>query len=728
MSGKFARPQDVDIDLQQLFRAVYARRKRLLIATVAVSALAFAGATAMTPSYRSESRLLIEPRAAAFSRTDQSAQDTQPLLDELNIASQVQVLQSADLIQKVITDLKLVEREEFTKGGSLIKSLLAKVGLAREEAPAERVIRNFIEKLTVFQVEKSRVIGLQFVSQDPAIAASVPNAMMQSYLALQSGAKIDSNSEATRWLEPEIEQLRAKVEAAEKKVAEYRSKSDLLPTSDSGSFAMRQLNDISTELAKVRADRANAQARADTVRTALKAGRTAETLPDVISSPMIQRLKESEANIQNQISDLSTTMLSGHPRIKALKAQIAGVRTQILDETRKILASIEGESKVAQLREEDLLRQIGAAKADSARAGEDEVGLKALEREAAAQRQLLETYLSRYREAASRSGKNSSPADARVISQAVPPSEPAFPKVGPIVGVAAFATFVLGAMWIMLAELFSGRALRPLEAEGEATPIGLEPRSRPLQEDEVPADMLDAALIDMQSEPVVDAAEEADTEAEIVADEANDEIAAQVAAHADDDFSVLAVARQMIARESPVTAVISPDGDVGSALTVSLARMLADKGRTVILIDMTGTTLPTVQMADQPRLPGITDLLAGSAAFGETIHPDRESSAHIMPHGIGDTELAMRGAERLTMIVDALADAYQHVIVECGAAPVTSVSRLGSLRPANLVVSLPEPDEARLETAIAECTEAGFEDVVLMCVDSPGRNRSAVAA
>ena len=81
---------------------------------------------------------------------------------------------------------------------------------------------------------------------------------------------------------------------------------------------------------------------------------------------MIQRLKESEANLQNQISDLSTTLLSGHPRIKALKAQITGVRGQILDETRKILASIEGEAKVAQLREEDLLRQIDAAKAADA--------------------------------------------------------------------------------------------------------------------------------------------------------------------------------------------------------------------------------------------------------------------------------------------------------------------------------------------------------------------------
>ncbi len=104
---------------------------------------------------------------------------------------------------------------------------------------------------------------------------------------------------------------------------------------------------------------------------------------------------------------------------------------------------------------------MNGVKADTARAGEDEVGLKSLEREAAAQRQLLETYLARYREASSRLDKDSSPADARVISRAVPPQEPSFPKILPMTIVSALATFILSCVVVMLMELFSGRALRP---------------------------------------------------------------------------------------------------------------------------------------------------------------------------------------------------------------------------------------------------------------------------
>src|SRR5690606_29370250 len=117
--------------------------------------------------------------------------------------------------------------------------------------PEERVLKEFQEKLVVYQAEKSRVVAIEFTSRDPMLAAAIPNEMAKVYLSLQSGAKLDSNTEATRWLEPEIANLREKVREAEEKVAKYRSSSDLLPTGENTTFAVKQLNDISTELARV---------------------------------------------------------------------------------------------------------------------------------------------------------------------------------------------------------------------------------------------------------------------------------------------------------------------------------------------------------------------------------------------------------------------------------------------------------------------------------------------
>ncbi|MGO6680835.1 GumC family protein [Rhizobium leguminosarum] len=712
MSG-VARDQDVDIDLGQLVRAVWARRLRILTITLVGAGVAFAGAKIMSPQYRSETRILIEPRAPAFASTQQANDASAgPLMDELNIASQVQLLQSADLLKKVINDLKLYNLPEFddAASGSAMSSILVKLHLKKnplENPPEERVIDAFVERLQVYQVPGSRVIGITFTSKDPKLAAAIPNAMANVYLSTQSGAKLDSNSEATRWLEPEIEGLRQKVSEAERKVAEYRTSHGLLQTNGTTTFPAQQLNDISAELTRVRGDKANAEARAQAVRNAMSSGEASDTLPDIMSSQAIQRLKATESGLQSQISDLQTSLLNNHPRLKSLRAQLSDIRSQIRQETQKILASIENESKVADLRASELERQSDTVQANSARAGEDEVGLNALEREANAQRQLLETYLVRYREAASRADSNSSPADARIVSKAVEPVDPYFPKVVPIVVVAAVATLIMSAIVIMLAELFSGRALRPTDAASETIEA-----EAVVEEKHVPqaAPIAAAAGKPVQPSMLAVVADEEDTIADVkVADEAPEDEPED-----DNEFSVASVADYLTGSRAQLAIAISPTGDNGSAATVSLTRMLADAGHRVILIDMAGSGYPTELMAEDPAALGVTDLLCGEAAFGDTIHGDRLSDAHLIPQGQSDVRRAMRGVDRLSLLLDALAAAYDLVVVECGSADVAGVSRLTRSRDVEIILSLPEVEETIFVALMTEFQAAGYERVVLM--------------
>ncbi|OWV67978.1 chain-length determining protein [Rhizobium sp. R339] len=707
MSG-VVRDQDVDIDLGQLARAVWARRLRILTITLMAAGAAFAGAKLMSPQYRSETRLLIEPRAPAFASTQQvSDASASPLMDELNIASQVQLLQSADLLKRVINDLKLYDLPEFddAASGSAMSSILVKLHLKKnplENPPEERVIDAFIERLQVYQVPGSRVIGITFTSKDPKLAAAIPNAMAKVYLSIQSGAKLDSNSEATRWLEPEIEGLRQKVSEAEKKVAEYRTTHGLLQTNGTTTFPAQQLNDISAELTRVRGDKANAEARAQAVRNALSSGESSDTLPDIMSSQAIQRLKATESGLQSQISDLQTSLLNSHPRLKSLRAQLSDIRGQIRQETQKILASIENEAKVADLRASELERQKDTVQANSARAGEDEVGLNALEREANAQRQLLETYLVRYREAASRADSNSSPADARIVSKAIEPVDPYFPKVVPIVVVAAVATLIVSAIVIMLAELFSGRALRAVDIAPKA------PDEEAAIEDEAPqaAPVAVAARRPVQPSMLAAVTDEDDA--------VEEPEAAEEAPEDENEFSIASVADYLTGSRAPLAIAISPTGDNGSAATVLLTRMLADAGRRVILVDMTGSGYPTELMAEDRAAPGVTDLLCGEAAFGDTIHGDRLSDAHLIPQGRSDARRAMRGVDRLSLLLDALAAAYDLVVVECGAADVAGVSRLTHSRDVEIILSLPEMEETVFVTLMTEFQAAGYERVVLM--------------
>ncbi|WP_461434254.1 GumC family protein, partial [Hoeflea alexandrii] len=393
---------DVDIDLGRLVKAVW--EKRVLVAglTAAAAGLAFIVTGLLNPLYKSETRLLIETREPVYS-SDQNQTNSDTTFDDRAVTSQVEILRSTDLVKQVARTLDLSSREEFDPAAnpSAISDILVMLGLKKNplDVPAEeRILKEFYKKLDVYAVPESRVIGIEFSSQDEALAAQVPNALVDAYLAFQSGAKLETNTDASAWLEPEIARLREKVRESESKVAEYRAQTGLLLVNQQDTIAAKQLSDISTELSRVRGERADSEARAQQVRTALQNGQAVDAVSDVLDSPVIQRLRESEGNIRAQLADVSTTLLDAHPRMKGLRAQLADVEQQIVSEIRKVLSSLESNARVARLREEELVAQLNELKAGSAREGEEAVELRSLEREAAAQRELLETYLSRYRE------------------------------------------------------------------------------------------------------------------------------------------------------------------------------------------------------------------------------------------------------------------------------------------------------------------------------------------
>lgn len=720
--------QDEDIDLAQLFRAVWQRKGQILAATALAAGLAFVAANAISPRYQGETRILIEPREPNFMAPGANSVELQPLLDELNIASQVQMMRSVDLVKQVARDLKLYEREEFDPLAqpSAVDELLILLGLKKnplERAPEDRVVDTFLEKLSVYQVERSRVIAVAFTSKDPELAAAIPNAMVDVYLSLQRGAKLDSNSQAARWLEPEIGNLREKVKEAEQKVADYRAAHDIVQTSENETFSGQQLNDISAELARVRSEMADAEAKAENVRAALAAGRPADMIDAVASNPTIQRLKENEADVRAQMSELSITLLDGHPRIKALRAQLAGVRQQIASEAANVAASLENDAGVARLREKQLVAKLNMLKADYAQSDASEVGLRELEREATAQRQLLETYLSRYREATTRLESAASPADARVISKASEPIEPDFPKVIPITVVAALAVLVLSVVVVMLTELFAGRAFKPADGSG---PDGSRDRARLPERGPDPYDApetarprrdLPANLLSVAPDAVLTA----EMEEALDLPQSSVERTEALVEDGKDEFSIASVASYLVASGVRTALAISPTGDDGSTATVMLAREIAETGRLVVLIDMTGSGCPTTLMASRKDLPGITDLLCGTAAFGDTIHPDRLSSAHIVPKGTSDIRRAMRGADRLSMITDALAEAYDLVIVECGPANAEGVARLSRNGAYEIILSAPQPDMDDLAAIMDEFEKVGYADLVLMSAGRPQR-------
>src|SRR5471032_1748947 len=468
-----AAPESGDLDLRALGQALVRKRGWIIVPTVLAAVLSITAVNLVTPRYKSEARILIDGRENVFLRPSGERNEERNALDPEAVTSQVQLLLSRDLAREIIRKNKLAERPEFDpvlQGLSPLKSLLALFGIGRDPfslTPEERVLDAYFDRFTAYAVDKSRVIVIEFQSRDPELAARVANSIAEGYLVLQQGARQDQAKSASQWLSGEIDSLRKKVSEAESRVEDFRSKSSLFVGTNNTTLSNQQMGELNTQLNNARALKSDAESKARLIREMLQSGKPIEA-SEVLNSELTRRLSEQRVTLRAQLAEQSSTLLDGHPRIKELKAQLADIDRQIREEASKVSRSLENDSRIAAGRVDSLSASLETSKKQATSTNGQDVQLRAMEREAKSQRDLLESYLAKYRETTARENIDAAPADGRIISRALVSNTPAFPKKLPIVLIATLATLMLCAGCIATGELLRMTAPRASAAFASA--------------------------------------------------------------------------------------------------------------------------------------------------------------------------------------------------------------------------------------------------------------------
>jgi exopolysaccharide transport family protein len=709
--------RDGELDLGAVGRALVRKKWWVLGPALAVAALTFVGVNLITPKYKSEARILIEGRENVFFRPDaDKAAERDRTVDAEAITSQVQLALSRDVARQVIKALKLGELPEFDpalRGVSLMRYSLGFLGLAKDPlsmTPEERVLEAYYERLAVFPVDKSRVIAIEFQSSDPELAASVVNSVADNYIAIQQTARQDQTRAASKWLAGEIEVLRKRVAEAEAKVEEFRSRTNLFIGTNNTTLSSQTLGESNRDLAAARSQKAELESKAKFIRDLLKRGATLESA-DVINSERIRQLNQQRITLKGQLAEQSSTLLDNHPRIKELKAQIGDLDKWIRDEAAVLARSLENDASIAGVRVDQLQRGLDQLKQQASSTNGQDIELRALEREAKAQRDLLESYLAKYREASARDSLGAVPGDARIISRAAVSNTPYFPKKLPIVLIATLATLFLGAGFITTGELLGGNVYR-----AEAVPVA-EPVEPVLAHTEpafsaAPAEpkakrrWMPAALSKAKPAAPVEAIEPLEP-APAPPPVAERDAAGGVT------VADIALAVQESGDMGKRIAVLGAGTSVGtSATAVALARALARSAR-VVLIDLSLDRPNLAAIAMDPGALGIADLVRGTATFGQIITRDRFSRVQVVPAGrVGLDAAAVYRSDRLTVAVDALSRTYDHVIIDAGAAPGVPADRIARLAPCAVMVA-GGVAAASADAVRAHLAAAGFEDIAV---------------
>jgi tyrosine-protein kinase Etk/Wzc len=684
-----AAPESGGLDSFSLGQGLIRKRSWIIVPTVLAAVLSIAAVNMFTPRYKSEARILVDGRENVSLPRNGERSEERTALDAEAVTSQVRLLLSSDLAGEVIKKNKLAERPEFDpvlQGLSPLQSLLALCGIGRDlfaVTPEERVLEAFYDRYTAYAVDQSRVIVIEFQSRDPELAARVANSIAEGYLVFQQGARQQQAKSAGQRLSGEIEDLRKKVAEAESRVEDFRSKASPFMGTDNTSLSNQQIGEINTQLNNARALKSDAESRARLIKETLESGKPIDA-SEVLNSELVRRLSEQRVTLRAQLAGQSSTLLDRHPRIKELKAQLADLDRQLGEEASKASRSLENDARIAGDRVEGLIASLDQLKKQASSSNGQDMQLRALEREARAQRDLLETYLAKYREANSRENIEAAPADGRIISRATVSNTPAYPKNLPIALIATLAALLLASGAIATGELLRMTAPRASAAVTSSS-----------------------APVSVPSPPIAPDFETAEDSAPEPG-EPHAVIAAGIG-----EIEQLADDLVRAGRAAPKVTVLGTASSEGITLTaLTLARLMARQAK-VVFVDLAPSSPAMMAVSVDPLAPGLAELMQGEASFAQIITRDRLSRVHVVGAGRPGYDRAQLQLPRLTLAIDALLRVYDHVLLDAGAATDLPVELLTAHARA---VAVPDPsmDSDARSITCDQLRAVGFSEVTML--------------
>jgi succinoglycan biosynthesis transport protein ExoP len=678
------------VDMMDLLRGLWRRKWMILLITVLFASAAAFVVLRDKPSYTVEAQLLVDNLETPFSRAQPGeGGDSRPTFDDRDILSQVSVLSSRDLGDRVIKDLGLAGKGEFDPardGVGKISQFLIDLGFKpdpRLKSLDERAYDRYNSQLNIYQIKESKVIVIKYSALDPKVAADVANKLAETYVVSTREMQSEPTERARDWLAQQIEILQKKVVDSEAAAEEFRAQAGLLKGTQS-TLGTQELSELNTQITLAEAARTEAQARAKAIREMLDSSGSVDVSSDVLNSAFIQRLREQQITLQRSMAELSVTYLPGHPKMVAVRNELANVDQQIRTEALKIVAGLEDQARVAATREASLRASLNAAKAKASTSNLDDVKLRALERDAAANRTLLESFLNRYADASTRQEVTAQPGFARIIQRAVPPTNPSYPLKGPTIILATLAGLTLGIGLAFLAEVLrmagGSRPVAPVEREPALAPPLILPA--PLEEAPVEVAPIVRPALHAVTPQMPNFGNAPPGNQAILSEIPETPDLAKASAHAHqplhDPSGSYAIAagrivtwlnniRQSLGVQKLAITAIGETGPDSATAAVALARIVATQGIGTLVIDADETRPSIHTICGIEAGKGLSDILLDEATIEAAVQRDTGSLAHILRAGTRAGELAEAASgPRFDTLIEAFAQIYPVIIIHCG--------------------------------------------------------------
>jgi exopolysaccharide transport family protein len=655
---------DTEIDVRELLRRIWRRRVVLAGSIVTLLIVTIIVTSQMTARYTAVSKVMLDPRRTQTVNIEAVVSGLPQDIETLE--SEMEVLNSRALADRVVTKLRLDRNAEFNdtlKPKGLLAMLSPRVWLpddvldflaprrhAQEFSASEtealeraRTVENLLDRVKVTLVGRSRVMEIAAVSEDPKLASEIANAFADLYIVEQLEAKFEATRRATEWLNERLSSLRTRVEISERAVEDFRRTHGLIE-GKGVTAASQQISELNSQIILARTKRAEAEARLRQVEQLLRSSAGADSVAEVLASPLIGKLREQEAEVQRKAAEMSQEFGERHPKIINIQAEIRDLQAKIRAEVNKVVLGLKNELTVAEVREKSLERDMSQLESRAAVLNTNDVQLRALQREATANRSLYETFLGRFKETSAQ--QDLQQPDARILSSADTPFEPSFPKTRMFLAVAFVAGVLVGLALIALIEhLDNGfRSMEEVEQLMGVSALGLVPvLTGPAATRKPPQDFILEKPISAFGESIR-------------------------AVHA----GLLLSNVDAPPRTVLVTSSLPEEGK--TSVSLSLTRLIARMGgKKTVIIDC-DLRRPSVHgRIGLSQTPGLVEYLAGEASLEDVLQVDEPSGARVITAGRSSVNpMDLLASEHFKGMLRKLTESFEMVILD--SSPVMAVS------------------------------------------------------
>ena len=282
------------------------RRKWLIMAIIGLSLMAgFVVTLLVTPKYSATTRVEISRQQKNVTNV-QGVESEQTGRDLEFYQTQYSLLEAESLADPVMRRLHLDTAASFWEAHGIDPDRGQQSGRGRALSQGERDARRnvavelLLKNIEISPIRGSALVDISYTSASPAMSAQIANAWAQEFIAQNIARRYDSTSDASRFLEGRLNDVRQRLEQSERDLVNYASQKNIvtLSTTPGPDGRVAQSRTLAADSLEA-LNRALLEATADRVAAESRLGRVGSN-PALMNSPALasMRQRRSEASAE----------------------------------------------------------------------------------------------------------------------------------------------------------------------------------------------------------------------------------------------------------------------------------------------------------------------------------------------------------------------------------------------------------------------------------------------